>query len=96
MGSAIHLHYTLYLQAVLAMIHPFLFHKASSCSVHAIFRPLSKLSSRGPRLRYSASGFIHKSDLYGLVTKELGQKFKILLENRHFVLFTLSPTAPKN
>ncbi len=34
------------------------------------------LSLRGPSLRYSAPGFLHKLDLYGKVTKELGQKIQ--------------------
>jgi hypothetical protein len=31
---------------------------------------------RGPSMRHSSQGFLHKSDLYGYMTKELGQKFK--------------------
>jgi hypothetical protein len=49
-------------------------------------------------MRYSASGFLHKSNPYGQVTKELGQK-KYLgwfgSENRHFVLFSAEGYSAK-
>jgi hypothetical protein len=42
-------------------------------------------------VRYSALGFLHKSDLYGEVTLEQGQKIQnwdcLAPENRQFVLF---------
>jgi hypothetical protein len=52
----------------------------------------------GPSLRYSASGFLHKSDPYGLVTKELGQKIQnfdgLGLKIAILYFLALSPTLP--
>jgi hypothetical protein len=57
-------------------------------------------AERGPSLRYSAPGFLQKSDPYVLVTLELGQKilnfYGLALKIAILYFLALSPALLKN